>query len=86
MYKTFESLNTNQYQNTNNKVDNNDNNKRTNHNHVQINYNLIEKSIKVYKTHCNVKDFDIHFIKRLQLDEDQVSFIKDVVRKMKKMS
>jgi hypothetical protein len=30
-------------------------------------YNLIQKSIKTYKSHWNVKDFDCLFIKSLQV-------------------
>jgi hypothetical protein len=56
-------------------VDSNDDNDRISSNHVHINYDLIEKLIQ---------DFDDHFIERLQLDEDQVSFVKDVVGKIKK--
>jgi hypothetical protein len=85
VYKAFESLNIKQYQNTNNREHSSDKNNSINSNHVHINYNLIEKSIKVYKTHRNVKDFDTRFIKRLQLDKNQVSFVKDVVGEMKKM-
>jgi hypothetical protein len=59
VYKVFESLNIEQYQNMNNRGHNNDKNNSKNSNHVQINYDLIEKSIKVYKTHQNVKDLDI---------------------------
>jgi hypothetical protein len=86
IYKGFESLNTKQYQNTNIRVHNSGKNNIVNSNHVKVNYNLIEKSIKVYKTHRNVKDFDARFIERLQLDEVQFSFVKDIVGKMKKIS
>jgi hypothetical protein len=50
---------------------------------VQVNYELIEKSIKTYKTHRNVRDFDSSFVKGLQLDDKKFSFIKEVVSKMK---
>jgi hypothetical protein len=84
VYKAFESLDIKQYQNTNNREHNSAKKENINSNSVYINYNLIEKSIKVYKTHRNAKDFDTRFIERLQLDKDQVSFVKDVVGKMKK--
>jgi hypothetical protein len=50
---------------------------------VQFNYNLIEKSIKTYKTHCNAKDFDAKFVSKLKLDKVKFEFLKKVVTKMK---
>jgi hypothetical protein len=50
---------------------------------VQINYELIEKPIKSYKTHQNARDFDSSFVRGLQLDDKKISFIKEVVSKMK---
>ncbi len=50
---------------------------------TNINYELIEKSIKTYKTHRNARDFDSGFIKRLSMEEEKTSMIKKIVLKMK---
>jgi hypothetical protein len=48
-----------------------------------LNFELVEKSIKSYKTHRNAKDFDSAFIKGLKMENEKVFFIKEVVSKMK---
>jgi hypothetical protein len=48
-----------------------------------LNFELVEKSIKSYKTHRNAKDFDSAFVKGLKLEDKKVFFIKEVVSKMK---
>jgi hypothetical protein len=53
------------------------------YNDIGMNYELVEKTIQTYKSHRNVKDFDVKFIKGLCLDNDKVEFIKTVVCKMK---
>jgi hypothetical protein len=50
---------------------------------VQLNYELIEKTIKTYKSHRNARDFDVTFIRSLKLDKTKEEFIKEVVTKMK---
>jgi hypothetical protein len=50
---------------------------------TQLNFDLIEKSIKTYKTHWNVMDFDKGFIKGLKLDVKKEVFVKEVVSKMR---
>jgi 2-phosphoglycerate kinase len=50
---------------------------------VQLNYELIEKTIKTYKSHRNARDFDVAFIKSLKLDKTKEKFIKEVITKMK---
>jgi hypothetical protein len=50
---------------------------------TQLNFDLIEKSIKTYKTHRNVMDFDKGFIKGLKLDVKKEVFVKEVVSKMR---
>jgi hypothetical protein len=37
-----------------------------------LNHKLIEKSIKVYKTHRNTKDFDDKFVRSLGLYDEEV--------------
>jgi hypothetical protein len=51
---------------------------------LHMNYKLIEKSIKTFKTHRNARDFDDTFIRRLQLDDEEVRLVKCVVDEMKK--
>jgi hypothetical protein len=48
-----------------------------------FNYDLIEKSIKTYKTHRNIRDFDVKFVGNLKLDAVKVEFLKKVVNEMK---
>ncbi len=48
-----------------------------------LNYELIEKSIKTYKSHRNARDFDVKFIKNLKLDSQNCKFLKKVVNEMK---
>jgi hypothetical protein len=50
---------------------------------LQMNHKLIEKSIKTYKTHRNTRDFDIKFVASLELNDQEVAFVKAVVSKMK---
>jgi hypothetical protein len=50
---------------------------------VQLNFDLIEKTIKAFKTHRNVADIDVSFIKGLKLDRKKEEFVKDVVSRMK---
>jgi hypothetical protein len=50
---------------------------------VNLNHELIEKSMKMYKTHRNVRDIDVGFIKKLKLEKGKVEFLKEVVSKMK---
>jgi hypothetical protein len=44
-----------------------------------VNYDLIEKSIKVYKTYHNMRDFDTKFAKGLSLDSEKIDVIKNIV-------
>ena len=60
-----------------------------NNTHHQIlessfNYELIEKSIKTYKTHRNALDTDTKWIRKLQQDmgEEKMKLVKLVVKKM----
>jgi hypothetical protein len=48
-----------------------------------LNYELIEKSIKTYKSHRNARDFDAKFIKNLKLDSQNCKILKMVVNEMK---
>jgi hypothetical protein len=48
-----------------------------------FNYDLIEKSIKTYKSHRNARDFDVKFVQNLKLDAVKVEFVKKVVNEMK---
>jgi hypothetical protein len=50
---------------------------------VSLNHDLIEKSMKMYKMHQNICDIDAMFIKKLNLEEGKVEFLKEVVVKMK---
>jgi hypothetical protein len=54
-----------------------------NTNKVVMNYSLIEKTMKTFKTHRNAKDFDAKFIKKLELDDKSVEFVKGAVGRMK---
>jgi hypothetical protein len=48
-----------------------------------LNHDLIEKSMKMYKTHQSIQDIDAKFIKKLNLEEEKVEFLKEVIVKMK---
>jgi hypothetical protein len=48
-----------------------------------LHHQLIEKSIKTYKTHCNARDFDSKFVASLGLNNEEVTFVKAVVSRMK---
>jgi hypothetical protein len=61
----------------------NNNNKQISGLPITFNYNLIEKSIKTYKSHWNARDFDVKFVKNLKLDSQNLDFLKMVVNKMK---
>jgi hypothetical protein len=50
---------------------------------MTFDYNLIQKSIKTYKSHRNARDFDCLFIRSLQVDDVKEDFIKRIVSKMK---
>jgi hypothetical protein len=50
---------------------------------MTFDYNLIQKSIKTYKSHRNARDFDCSFIKSLQVDDVKEELIKKIVSKMK---
>jgi hypothetical protein len=52
----------------------------------QLNYELIEKSIKTYKSHRNAIDFDKKFIKALGMTHEKETFLKEIVTKMKTSS
>jgi hypothetical protein len=66
-------------------------NKKTNHGSelkhdkktFEVNYHLIEKAMKLYKTHQNTGDFDAKFVKNLSVKSDKLSIISDVVLSMK---
>jgi hypothetical protein len=49
----------------------------------EVNYHLIEKAMKLYKTHRNAGDFDAKFVKNLNVESDKLSIISDVVLSMK---
>jgi 2-phosphoglycerate kinase len=48
-----------------------------------LNYELIEKSIKTYKSHRNARDFDVKFINNFKLDSQNCKILKMVVKEMK---
>jgi hypothetical protein len=50
---------------------------------MKLNLDLIEKTMKVFKTHCNMRDFDVKFIRKLGLNKENLNFVKGVVTKMK---
>jgi hypothetical protein len=50
---------------------------------MKLNLDLIEKTMKVFKTHRNARDFDVKFIRKLGLNEENLNFVKGVVTKMK---
>jgi hypothetical protein len=49
----------------------------------QLSHKLIEKSIKTYRTQLNARDFDTKFVSGLELNDQEVTFVKAVVSKMK---
>jgi hypothetical protein len=50
---------------------------------MKLNLDLIEKTMKVFKTHHNTRDFDVKFIQKLGLNKENLNFVKGVVTKMK---
>ncbi len=49
----------------------------------EVNNHLIEKAMKMYKTHRNSGDFDAKFMKNLDVDSGKLSLFSDVVLSMK---
>jgi transposase len=48
-----------------------------------MNHDLIEKTIKTYKSHCNAATFDFAFVKGLKgLDNKKATIIKKIIMKM----
>jgi hypothetical protein len=48
-----------------------------------FNHELIEKTMKTYKSHRNAQDFDYAFIKNLRITDEKLAYIQEVVSKMK---
>ena len=61
-------------------------NENTTHHQIEssFNYELIEKSIKTYKTHRNALDTDTKWIRKLHQDmgKEKMELVKLVVKKM----
>jgi hypothetical protein len=50
---------------------------------LNFNHELIEKTMKTYKSHHNAQDFDSAFIKNLRITDEKLAYIQEVVSKMK---
>jgi hypothetical protein len=53
------------------------------HKPFNFNHELIEKTMKTYKSHRNAQDFDSAFIKNLQITDEKLAYIQEVVSKIK---
>jgi septal ring factor EnvC (AmiA/AmiB activator) len=74
------------HKNNTNINNNKSNQPQLNHSLPNLNHKLIEKSIKVYRTHHNAKDFNDKFVRSLGLYDEEVMFVKAVVSSKMKTS